>query len=170
MKRTAVCLLLAACLALCQPGHTSAAGDMENFTKSYAYEEAFADVAEDAVYEAYRDSVVVANAKHILTTGRGVCDDYSSAFQVMTRRIGLKSYFAQGSSYDQQGGISPHQVCIVEIGGNIYFFDPQIEDYNAKGKPHPYERFCRTFASMSSRYFGYDVAASKAAFGGFVRK
>ncbi|MCR4805650.1 MAG: S-layer homology domain-containing protein [Clostridia bacterium] len=121
------------------------------------------------VYEAYRDSVVVSNAKHILTTGRGVCDDYSSAFQVMTRRIGLKSYFCQGQTYDQQGGISPHQVCIVEIGGKFYLFDPQIEDYNAKGRPHPYERFCRTFAEMP-RYYGYDPAAAKAAFGGFVRK
>ena len=78
-------------------------------------------------------TITVTEADHILTNNVGVCDDYSSAFMCMTRRIGLQSYTCACQAPNQSGGVSGHMVAFISVGGVNYIFDPQIEDYNAKG-------------------------------------
>ena len=119
-------------------------------------------------YESMNDSVTVACAKYILTSKVGVCDDYSAAFMVMTRRIGLNSYTCGGQAPNQSGGVSGHMVAFISVGGTDYLFDPQIEDYNARGGTIPYARFCKTFESMAKSYTDFDTAAARKAYGGFV--
>ena len=119
-------------------------------------------------YTSMQDALTVACAKAILTTKEGVCDDYSSAFMVMTRRIGLQSYTCPCQAPNQTGGVSGHMVAVIPVAGTDYLFDPQIEDYNAKGGKIPYRNFCKTFASMAKTYTGADTASAKQRFGGFV--
>lgn len=119
-------------------------------------------------YTAFQDNLTVACAKYILTSKQGVCDDYSSAFMCMTRRIGLQSYTCACQAPNQSGGVSGHMVAFISVGGVNYIFDPQIEDYNAKGGKIPYRNFCKTFEAMAKTYTQADPAAAKAAFGGFV--
>ena len=119
-------------------------------------------------YTAFQDNLTAACAKAILTSKQGVCDDYSSAFMCMTRRIGLQSYTCACQAPNQSGGVSGHMVAFISVGGVNYIFDPQIEDYNAKGGKIPYRNFCKTFEAMAKTYTQADPAAAKAAFGGFV--
>lgn len=119
-------------------------------------------------YTAFQDNLTAACAKAILTSKQGVCDDYSSAFMCMTRRIGLQSYTCACQAPNQSGGVSGHMVAFISVGGVNYIFDPQIEDYNAKGGKIPYRYFCKTFEAMAKTYTQADPAAAKAAFGGFV--
>ena len=119
-------------------------------------------------YTAFQDNLTVACAKYILTSKQGVCDDYSSAFMCMTRRIGLQSYTCPCQAPNQSGGVSGHMVAFISVGGVNYIFDPQIEDYSAKGGKIPYRNFCKTFEAMAKTYTQADPAAAKAAFGGFV--
>jgi transglutaminase-like putative cysteine protease len=119
-------------------------------------------------YTSMEDSLTVACAKYILTSKTGVCDDYSSAFMVMTRHIGLQSYTCSCQTANQSGGISGHMLSFISVGGKDYLFDPQIEDYNARGGKIPYARFCKTFDSMSKTYTSVNAAYGKQSFGGFV--
>ncbi|MBR3395466.1 MAG: S-layer homology domain-containing protein [Firmicutes bacterium] len=119
-------------------------------------------------YNSFNDAITVTEADYILTNNVGVCDDYSSAFMCMTRRIGLQSYTCACQAPNQSGGVSGHMVAFISVGGVNYIFDPQIEDYNAKGGKIPYRNFCKTFEAMAKTYTQADPAAAKAAFGGFV--
>lgn len=119
-------------------------------------------------YNSFNDAITVTEADHILTNNVGACDDYSSAFMCMTRRIGLQSYTCACQAPNQSGGVSGHMVAFISVGGVNYIFDPQIEDYNAKGGKIPYRNFCKTFEAMAKTYTQADPAAAKAAFGGFV--
>ena len=121
-------------------------------------------------YTAFQDNLTTACAKNILQTSQGVCDDYSAAFMCMTRRIGLQSYTCACQAPNQSGGVSGHMVAFISVGGVNYIFDPQIEDYNAKGGSIPYRNFCKTFEAMAKTYTNADPAAAKALFGGFVLK
>ena len=86
----------------------------------------------------------------------------------MTRSICLQSYTCACQAPNQSGGVSGHMVAFISVGGVNYIFDPQIEDYNAKGGEIPYRNFCKTFEAMAKTYTQADPAAAKAAFGGFV--
>ena len=119
-------------------------------------------------YNSFNDAITVTEADYILTNNVGVCDDYSSAFMCMTRRIGLQSYTCACQAPNQSGGVSGHMVAFISVGGVNYIFDPQIEDYNAKGGKIPYRNFCKTFDAMAKTYTNADPAAAKTAFGGFV--
>ncbi len=119
-------------------------------------------------YASFNDAILVTEADYILTEQRGVCDDYSAAFVCMTRRIGLQSYACSGLAPNQSGGVSGHMVAFITVAGTDYLFDPQIEDYNAKGGDIPYRNFCKTFPPMAKTYTDFDTAAARAAFNGFA--
>lgn len=119
-------------------------------------------------YTSLEDCMTVAGAKYILNGKLGVCDEYSQAFMVMTRRIGLQSYTCACQAPNQSGGVSGHMVAFISVGGVNYIFDPQIEDYNTRGGAIPYRNFCKTFEAMAKTYTNADPAAAKTAFGGFV--
>ena len=54
------------------------------------------DPADGILYDSALDANIVALAYGMLTSNRGVCDHYSAAFVVMTRALGLESYFLAG--------------------------------------------------------------------------
>lgn len=84
-------------------------------------------------------------AYDVLTANVGVCSNYSSAFAVMTRAIGLETYLQGGQTSSSRGGYTGHTWCIIMINGVPYVFDPQVEDNIAKGGPIYYYKFCKTY-------------------------
>jgi hypothetical protein len=120
-------------------------------------------------YQYLSDELRVQEALTVFTTGTGVCDDYASAFLVMTRRIGLQSYFTGGMTSKAGGGFTGHAWNIISVGGVDYVFDTQVEDNIANGGKIMYYRFCKTYAQVSANYKDYDTASSKADFGGFAK-
>lgn len=84
-------------------------------------------------------------AYEVLTSNIGVCNNYSSAFAVMTRAIGLEAYLQNGQTSSSRGGYTGHTWCVIMINGTPYLFDPQVEDNIAKGGAVYYYKFCKPY-------------------------
>lgn len=84
-------------------------------------------------------------AYQALQDGYGTCNCYSLLFTAMMRYIGLNCYYVEGSTSASGGGYTGHFWTLVEIGGEFYIFDPQVEDAIAgrtSSKEVTYVRFC----------------------------
>lgn len=92
----------------------------------------------------------------LLTTGRGVCDDYSAAFAVMAWKIGVPMCIANGYTYSNGGGASAHAWCLLPVNGDSYVFDPQIDDAIAtrQGSAPIYIRFGGSLTKQLSNKYG----------------
>lgn len=107
-------------------------------------------------YANYNDAAVVDNAKALLTQHLGVCVDYSAAFQVMTRRLGLDCYIYAGDTSKAGGGYTSHEWNVIRIGGNDYVFDAQVDDQMlTRGDTHSYLRFFRPLWEVQRNYTNY---------------
>ena len=94
-------------------------------------------------------------AYEVLVNNSGVCNNYSSAFAVMTRAIGLETYLQNGQTSSSRGGYTGHTWCTMMINGIPYLFDPQVEDNIAKGGPIYYYKFCKTYDDSNAK--GYYI-------------
>lgn len=111
-----------------------------------------------------------------LVSGTGVCDDYSAAFMVLTRRIGVESYIFSGQGPAPGGGFTGHAWNVITMGGVDYVFDSQVEDYViTHGGTYRYSFFCKTldeiFNELRLSYKDYNAEECKTAFDnlGFIR-
>jgi len=95
---------------------------------------------------------IVLSADIVLDTGIGVCDDYTAAFVVMARAIGLEAFNAGGNTRTVSGGFTPHAWAEICINGVFYVFDAQLEDSVANGGDVRYIYFCKTAKEMEARY------------------
>ena len=116
------------------------------------------------VYKTNYDVMLIYNAYEILSKNVGVCDNYNAAFVVMCRRIGLDAYVVGGTVSAKAGGRLGHAWAEILLGGEIYTFDPQVQDNNPG---FPYFYFGKTYAETGSLYECQDGAGSRAAFAGF---
>ncbi|MCR4747119.1 MAG: hypothetical protein K5836_01460 [Clostridiales bacterium] len=105
-------------------------------------------IPSDISYVSDYDNRNVGRAKGILTTGHGTCTEFSAAFMVMMRAIGLECYTVQGY---YAGG--PHTWAIIVLDGENYIFDPQIDfrQWQGHGGKICLSRFC-----MDSSFEYYD--------------
>ena len=107
------------------------------------------DPTKGLTYSSDRDSFIIAAAYGILSTNYGVCDNYTSAFVVMTRAIGLESYYVGGQVRKKGGGTTGHAWVNIRLNGTYYVFDPQIQQNN---KSLSYHYFCKTDAALGTTY------------------
>ena len=113
------------------------------------------------------EALSVMDAMSIFETCTGVCDNWSSAFAVMMRRIGLPCTPADclakgGSSYDG------HLMTVITFNGVDYVFDPQIEKVIADNYGYCYYgRYGKTLEELGDRYIEVDVDSFRPIFGEF---
>ena len=88
-----------------------------------------------------------------LIQSKGVCDNYSAAFVLMARKIGLEAYAYTGQVRSKSGGYIGHTWAGIVINGTIYVFDPQVEQDNlgANGAI-TYSYFGKTVSQVSATY------------------
>lgn len=84
------------------------------------------------------DGSIVYNARKILNSGVGVCDDYAALFVVMARRLGFDAYWVGGSVKKATGGTTPHAWANILVNGTYYVFDPQIADKRPEQEKYYY--------------------------------
>lgn len=152
-------------------------GDMSTYEKvracydylieNTAYQQSITFLSPSHPYVSDWDYLITLWAKQALSTGTGVCNDYASAFLVLTRRIGLQSYLVEGLTSKSGGGWTGHAWTIISVGGTDYVFDAQVEDNIAKGGAIQYYRFGKTYDQVVRNYSDYDNEAAKAAFCSF---
>lgn len=116
-----------------------------------------------------RDREVILRAYDILISDVGVCNDYSAAFMVMTRAVGLECFYVEGKTNNISGGYSGHIWNNIRINGTLYTFDVQVEANitDRAGGVNTYTRFCKTDAQMGSRLIYFRRQADIDAYNGF---
>lgn len=123
-------------------------------------------------YEPYvsdTDRTIVTESRFLLDEKVGVCNNYAALFTVLTRRIGVESYYVTGQVASRNGGKTGHAWSIIKLSGEYYIFDTQIEQSNTSGGAIGYNWFCKKDTLMSGTYSyipSRDV--SVASFGSFV--
>ncbi len=132
------------------------------------YDELYA-IRDTYGYVSIDDAWLVYEASFFLEDKHGVCDDYAAAFTVMTRALGLESYFVWGVTNTTAGNYAGHAWVNIRIGDTFYHFDPQVEANiaNRNDGVIGYHRFCATDEEMEGRLIIEDRDACVAAFGGF---
>ena len=80
-------------------------------------------------------------AYEALTTGQGNCYRYASAYAYLLKAAGIESRIAYGQIHAARGGLTPHSWTEVNIGGNWYTVDCEMQD--AKGTK--YDFFLKTY-------------------------
>lgn len=116
-----------------------------------------------------RDREVILRAYDILISDVGVCNDYSAAFMVMTRAVGLECFYVEGKTNNISGGYSGHIWNNIRINGTLYTFDVQVEANitDRAGGVNTYTRFCKTDAQMGSKLIYFRRQADIDAYNGF---
>lgn len=87
----------------------------------------------------------------VLENGYGTCTEYSYVYMAMMRYLGFDAKTVDGSTAMAAGGYGYHMWTEVNLNGNTYVFDPQVEDDMSNGKIN-YYRFCKTYSEVSGSY------------------
>ena len=98
-------------------------------------------------------------ATDLFNTYQGCCYNYSSAFMYIMRYLGYDAHLLSGQVSSYNGGTTPHCWLYVNLGGEAYTFDPDVDmNYYWRGvKEGSTEKktdtlFCRRMEDMSYFY------------------
>ena len=75
-------------------------------------------------YESMWDRNIVCEAYGMMMEKHGVCNDFAAAFTVLSRAIGLESYYITCASFVPGLGAGDHFTSAVRLNGKLYMFDP----------------------------------------------
>lgn len=71
-------------------------------------------------------------AYQLLTTGKGNCYRYASAFAYLVTGLGYETKVITGEIAARKGGMTPHSWTEVKIGDEWYIYDSELQDANGK--------------------------------------
>lgn len=108
------------------------------------------DTTCQAIYDRYGE--VEGFGAVALSAGVGMCNAYASAFILMTRSLGLDSHLVEGSTRSGSGSYAYHKWAEIDIDGETYVFDPQLEQSLRRHGLPDYSVFCKTYAEIPGRY------------------
>lgn len=66
-------------------------------------------------------------ATDLLNSGQGCCYNYSAAFMFMMRALGYDAHLVTGNVPSYGGGVTPHCWLYVNLNGDRYSFDPDLD-------------------------------------------
>lgn len=87
-----------------------------------------------------------------LTARTGYCNAYASAFILLTQTLGLDGHLVTGQTGSARGGYAYHEWAEIDIGDDVFVFDPQLEQNLVKAGLPAYTVFCRTYDEIPGRY------------------
>lgn len=93
-------------------------------------------------------------ATDLLNSGLGACYNYSSTFVYIMRALGYDAHLVSGNVPAYNGGVTPHCWLYVNLGGNKYTFDPDLDmNYYTRGdNPSKDIWFCIPIETMAYFY------------------
>lgn len=120
------------------------------------------------IYTNQSDIEMVYMSHVILDTGVGVCDNYAAAFTVLTRAIGVESYWVGGKVAYSGGGYVGHRWNNIKVGGKWFEFDAQIEDkYDERNGYTSYSFWGKPRGANSIYIYPEDLSTIEENFGAF---
>lgn len=84
-------------------------------------------------------------AYQLLTSGKGNCYRYASAFAYLVKGLGYETKVITGEVVSRKGGTTPHSWTEVRIGDEWYIFDTELQDANGK------DYYKKTYENFPSR-------------------
>ncbi|MBR0466568.1 MAG: transglutaminase domain-containing protein [Clostridia bacterium] len=93
---------------------------------------------------------IYAQAMALFTEHRGMCDCYSAGFTVLARAVGLNCSQHTGKLIYASGYVDDHDWVEANINGNIYVFDPDVEEDLTHSATE--QRFCKTYSELYPEY------------------
>lgn len=106
-------------------------------------------------YFAGQDAFFIKNAAEIIATHKGTCLNYTAAFAVFMKSLGLDCFPVKGMTASAGGGMTEHFWPVVVLNGKYYIFDAQVDDHIANGGNIRYWRFGYTVEELSDLYVPY---------------
>lgn len=103
-----------------------------------------------SIYNAYGE--VEGFGAVALTAKTGMCNAYASAFIMMARKLGLDAYLVKGSTRSGRGGYAYHEWAEIELEGQVFVFDPQLDQSLENQGLGSRIIFGRTYAEIPGRY------------------
>ena len=98
---------------------------------------------------------VIYMAYNPLFCNEGVCDNFSSAFCVIARALGIDMYTCTGTQKTSSSSYT-HVWCELYLNGETYVFDPQADNsVYARGKGNNHYYFCRPYSNLGSTSYSY---------------
>ncbi|MHC1786576.1 MAG: transglutaminase domain-containing protein [Christensenellales bacterium] len=95
----------------------------------------------------YDYSFTYYDAKGVLLAGKGVCQSFAEAYQLLLNKVGISNKLLSGKANNGTGGWEGHAWNLVKIGGNWYHVDVTWDDTGDR-----YEYFLKSDQSMSANH------------------
>lgn len=99
-----------------------------------------------------KDGWEIEQAINMLTTKRGNCYSWSSAFTYLARQVGYDAQAFVGTGISPKGSESVHAWTEITIEGVAYTFDPQIESVYADRYGENYDLFMKKYGEAEWGY------------------
>lgn len=94
----------------------------------------------------------IERATDMLTTGRGNCYSWASAFTYMARKVGYDARAVVGQGVSPKGSKSVHAWTEITMDGVAYTFDPQIESVYASRYGEHYDLYMKQYGEAEWGY------------------
>lgn len=78
----------------------------------------------------------------------GSCEDYAAAMTLLLEEAGFSAEYVAGYTYSKEGDYQDHAWTVVEIQGEWYHLDPQLEKNSVKNDEMRYRYFLKTDNQM----------------------
>ncbi len=107
-----------------------------------------------------------------LLFGIGSCEDYAAAAVVLLRRLGIPAEYVAGLTISVRGDFVDHAWAVVQLDGQWYHIDPQLEDNVTRRGRLTYRFFLKGDQTMAAdhrwgenliAYYGREMTAERAA-------
>lgn len=99
-----------------------------------------------------KDGWQIEQAINMLTSKRGNCYSWSSAFTYLARQVGFDAKAVVGTGVSPKGSESVHAWTEITIDGVAYTFDPQIESVYAARYGEHYDLFMKQYGEAEWGY------------------
>ncbi|MEG0853797.1 MAG: transglutaminase-like domain-containing protein [Angelakisella sp.] len=100
------------------------------------------------LHQSVQPSYLENRALSPLAYGIGSCEDYAAAMVVLLRELGFEARYVPGITISVAGDFVDHAWAAVQIQGNWYHLDPQLEDNIMKNSLLRYRYFLKTDKEM----------------------
>lgn len=87
-----------------------------------------------------------------LLYGFGTCEHYSAALIVLLQHMGYNANYVPGLTYSVEGALVDHAWVMVEIEGNWYHIDPQLEDNVVRRKTIFYKYYLKSDEEFAAHH------------------
>lgn len=82
----------------------------------------------------------------------GTCEHYSAALIILLEQLGFQALYVPGLTYSYEGKLVEHAWVMVQVNGEWFHLDPQLDDNVIRGSQLTYRYFLKNDADFSQHH------------------